>query len=351
MAWSPNPTAPQRQSGGRWSPNPTAPQRSLSGRWRWMPRAYVTESAVGADRAMVPSLALTAADRALAADVSRCGIRVSAVGAAVSADRLVVRPRVSPFDAAMAADAARLGVRPSEAGVSADSTLVRLRANVLGSAVAQGLAVVQAVRLPGVAMSGVAGDSALAGFTPHAEATLSFTAVGQAVYVIPVWCRFVDVVLLGAGGGGASSGIAYLLGGFPGEAGKYATVTLERGVDIPWATTQIVITISSGGSRGSGGFTGNPGGKGGNTLASAAGWAGLTGVGGDGGVTSATGTPDNAGISPGDLTYNGRAYKGGGSAGTGKPGDPPGGGGGGGGSFGQAAGVGASGAAWCRAYQ
>ncbi|MFT8180859.1 hypothetical protein ACLXNF_25075, partial [Mycobacteroides chelonae] len=33
MPWSPNPTVPPRQSGGRWSPNPAAPPKTPDGRW------------------------------------------------------------------------------------------------------------------------------------------------------------------------------------------------------------------------------------------------------------------------------------------------------------------------------
>ncbi|QJD50108.1 hypothetical protein SEA_DANFORTH_4 [Mycobacterium phage Danforth] len=178
-----------------------------------------------------------------------------------------------------------------------------------------------------------------------------YTLPGVYTFNIPDTAHVIEIILLGAGGGGASSGTFYTLKGYPGEAGAWSTITLVRGINIPWNTTTITIEVGTGGARGSGGFTGTAGSAGGATTAIAAGWTGLQAAGGAGGIANATGTSDNVGRSPGTQNYNGVPYVGGAAQTTnGAAGNPPGGGGAGGSNFGGAGGVGASGAAWVRVY-
>lgn len=191
-----------------------------------------------------------------------------------------------------------------------------------------------------------------AAFPASAPDSWSQIAAGTYTYNIPYWCRYIDIVLLGAGGGGASSGPFYLLGGFPGSPGTWATVTLERGVHIPWDTATITLVAGTGGARGSGGAGGTAGGAGTASTASAPGWAGLSAPGGAGGPQHPTGVNANDGPSPGNKTYNGQLYTGGGvqtdDGGTGKA---PGGAGAGGSNFGGSGGVGGPGGVWVRSYQ
>jgi hypothetical protein len=193
------------------------------------------------------------------------------------------------------------------------------------------------------ALAGKGNLAVSAGFPAHDPDNAQFVAPGSYDYAIPYWCNTIDLVLLGAGGGGSVDG----LGGNGGASGSWETVTLQRSDDggetqIPWATTSISVTVGSGG--GPGGVNGAPPADGGATTATAAPTT-WTGDGGPGGVS-----PDQTGGGAGDQNYKGNTY----SAGPeqtvpGAPGNAPGGGGGGGANF--FAGAGAGGAAWIVAYQ
>ncbi|ATN92161.1 hypothetical protein SEA_TIPSYTHETREX_31 [Mycobacterium phage TipsytheTRex] len=184
------------------------------------------------------------------------------------------------------------------------------------------------------------------GFTPIPT---TFTTVGSYTYNIPDGCTFIDVILIGGGGGG--KGMALFDGwGRGGDAGSWATATLQRGVHIPLSVTQITGVIGAGGAFGDGSATaGRGGGPGGNTTAIATGWAGLTAAGGAGGTV--VDVLSVAGKSPGDRTYNGQLYVGGAqqNAGSGN-GLAPGGGGAGAQTSTMDGGAGARGQAWFYAY-
>ncbi|ABE67353.1 hypothetical protein PBI_CHE12_34 [Mycobacterium phage Che12] len=174
---------------------------------------------------------------------------------------------------------------------------------------------------------------------------------GAYTFNIPAGCKFIDVILLGAGGGGqgfASAGI-WGQGGF---AGNWVTVTLERGVHIPMSTLQITGVIGVGGDGGAGSFVSqNPGKAGTATTALATGMSSLSAAGGAGGNNG--GSLDYLGKSPGNRTYNDQLYQGGAESGDGA-GNPAGGGGAAGRaswpSSGSNGGKGARGQAWFYAY-
>ncbi|AVR77417.1 hypothetical protein SEA_TNGUYEN7_5 [Mycobacterium phage TNguyen7] len=182
-----------------------------------------------------------------------------------------------------------------------------------------------------------------------AEVTQSFTTAGAYAFNIPANCRYIDVILLG-GGGGRQSSLAILNVGASGLPGKWFSVTLKRGVDIPWGVTQITGTIGAAGTGGGGIPSVLPGGPGGDTTATFSGGGAYKGDGGAGGLGWAT-RETARGKSPGNLTFNGKTYTGGGAAtGDNQAGKPPGGSGSGhypGFGSGQ---PGAPGAAWFRAY-
>ncbi|AGR46446.1 hypothetical protein ODIN_31 [Mycobacterium phage Odin] len=175
--------------------------------------------------------------------------------------------------------------------------------------------------------------------------------VGPYTYSIPSDAQFIDVILLGAGGGGqgfASAGI-WGQGGF---AGNWVTVTLERGVHIPMSTLQITGVIGTGGDGGAGAFIGqNPGKAGSATTALATGMSSLSAAGGAGGNNGSS--LDFTGKSPGSRTYNDLLYEGGAAASVGA-GNPAGGGGAAGQQSyllgGSTGGKGARGQAWFYAY-
>jgi hypothetical protein len=130
-----------------------------------------------------------------------------------------------------------------------------------------------------------------AAFPSHDPAVQQYDSAGSYVYAIPYWCTKIDLILLGAGGGGTYGGINNGVGG---GAGQWATATLKRGSsDIPWATTTISVTVGLGGPGALlGGSDGTAGGDTtaswdtapGNTATAPGGGAGAstTGLSGDG---------------------------------------------------------------------
>jgi hypothetical protein len=202
-------------------------------------------------------------------------------------------------------------------------------------------AIVMAVRFVGCGLAGptggggavvsatgdLAGRGSLSGtarFPVNDPATQDYTTVGTYTYQIPYWCTAIDVILLGAGGGGTYGGINNGVGG---GAGSWKTATLERGSDIPWATTTINITVGGGGTPGA--VTGAPATAGGDTTASwdsSSGTTTETAAGGGAGASSSgqIGDAPNPGLqSIGDATLTGGTSQ----SVAGAPGNAPGGGG------------------------
>jgi hypothetical protein len=112
-------------------------------------------------------------------------------------------------------------------------------------------------------VSGRGGLSATVSFPENKPLTQGYTVAGTYTFEIPYWCAAIDLILLGAGGGGTYGGINNGVGG---AAGSWKTATLERGPDIPWATTTISIVVGQGGAPGA--VTGTPAMAGGDTTAS-----------------------------------------------------------------------------------
>jgi hypothetical protein len=157
-------------------------------------------------------------------------------------------------------------------------------------------------------VSGRGSLSATASFPENKPATQGYTAAGTYTYQIPYWCTAIDLILLGAGGGGTYGGINNGVGG---GAGSWKAATLERGSDIPWATTTISITVGQGGAPGA--FTGASAMAGGDTTAtwdSTSGTTTETASGGGAGASSSgqIGEGPNPGPqSIGDATLTGGA--------------------------------------------
>ncbi|QFG14074.1 minor tail protein [Mycobacterium phage Curiosium] len=316
------------------------------------------DSGIGADRAEVNALRMAVRDGGLGADVSAARLRELVTDAGLGSDRIVVRPRMGGVDAGVGRDAARLGVRATDTGMGSDSALWRPRFKVVDAAAGADMATGYRLRAPNAVVDAAAGsDSATCGFAPQAAAPSQYTVPGTYTYVIPVWCRCIDVIVLGGGAGGEGAGL--FLNGGGGGAGGFSWITLTRGVDIPWSAITITIVVGSGGSRGSGGAAPSGGGSG---VPSTASWPGgsLSGVGGTPFSTNIEkrGRPVTNGNASGgrDLLYyslDGAAttYVGGDwSTSTTTP-NSPGGGGAGGGLPGGNGAPGAPGRVWLRAYQ
>jgi hypothetical protein len=203
--------------------------------------------------------------------------------------------------------------------------------------------------------SAAGADTATNGFTARAPLPATITTVGTYTWTIPVWCRYIDIVLIGGGGGG-QGGQGTGIAGCGGYGATWYGVTWERGVDIPWNVVAITGLVGDGGAGGPSNPAFNqPGVDGSPTTATFAGGPVVSAAGGLKGDAVING---QNGKSPGNFTWNGILYVGGAAvtSGTAAPGNPPGGGGRGGnlGAFGigqSAGGKGARGQAWFRAFQ
>jgi hypothetical protein len=191
--------------------------------------------------------------------------------------------------------------------------------------------------------SGFAAEGTLsvtAAFPLNPPATTEYPLAGNYTYDIPYWCTYIDLILLGGGGGGANA-LGGVVPGAGGQAGFWTTTTVQRGLEIPFTTTSIAVTVGPGGGGAA---------NGGSTTATATGMAAQTAIGG----TQGAGTNGTRGESPGQVTYQGQTFTGGAAQNTaGAAGNAPGGGGAGANPLAGAptSGAGAHGAAWIVARQ
>lgn len=350
MPWSPIPTSPQREHKAAWFPTPPAPEPRQY-QPAWFPRYRITSSdtGIGQDLAVARPRVPThdtgiGADQALA---SRFAELLADTG--VGADKALLKPNLYIADSGIGADTARLGLRPSEQGTGSDISIARPRFAAIDAAVGADMLTSLRARIT-VADRGLGADSAAAGFTPHAAALTSYTTPGTYQYRIPVWCKYIEIILCGSGRGG--NGNSNALPGAGGNAGGWAAITLERGVDIPWTLLDITIVVKDGGAGGAGSvFVGSAGTDGAASTAAVSGTVILSAPGGTGERSG-----NQSGGSPGNYSYGGQPYTGGAetTTGNGTVGNPPGGGGrgGNGNTFGGfAGGKGAAGVGHVRARQ
>jgi hypothetical protein len=157
--------------------------------------------------------------------------------------------------------------------------------------------------------------------------TQPYDGAGTYTYTIPYWCTTIDLVLLGAAGGGSYNEFSNGVGG---GAGDWKTATLQRGSDIPWSATTITVTVGHGGAGGT--LAAGQGAPGGDTTASwdtTSGPTTKTASGGGAGASTSGLTGD--GPSPNSQTAGDASLTAGSAQATpGGPGNAPGGGGGGG---------------------
>lgn len=205
----------------------------------------------------------------------------------------------------------------------------------------------------GGTVSSVGLPGASAQFRAMGPTVTSVTTAGAYNYPIPPWALYLDVIMLGAGGGGAG-GNSFGADGRGGGAGTWGAFRLVRGADIPWTESNFTGTVGTGGG---GGSRGNGSGSGGGaTTITSPSFGTFTAPGGSGGSgTNPVGGTAFNGASPGNYSFQGKTYPGGGQVGKNTDGSPPGGGGGAGsgGAFGsdKAGRPGAVGRVIFRAYQ
>jgi hypothetical protein len=170
---------------------------------------------------------------------------------------------------------------------------------------------------------------------PHSPTPMQFNTVGTFTQVVPDWANYVDRIAVGSGGGGGGgTGVGP---GYGGGAGNWSTGTWTRGTDFT-GTPSVTVVIPAGGANGGSGFS-SPGASTTITLSGST----ATAAGGLAGDTRAAGA---TGASPGNQTYLGQTYVGGGTQGARDGvGATPGGGGGGGSAIGPG-GNGGPGGAW-----
>lgn len=321
--WRPTPpTAPKPRS-WKLTPPVIVP---IAKPWRVKWTRSAIDSGIGADTATLDAIWIPAADTGFGADhagLAALALPVSDTG--LGADRGLIAPQLHSTDVGLGADLARPGIRPADTGVGADVCQARPRYAAIDGAVGADMLTGLHARI-GATGAGVGADVAASGFTAHAAALTSYTTPGTYQYRIPVWCRFIEIILCGSGRGG--NGNSNALPGAGGNAGGWAAITLERGVDIPWTLLDITIVVTDGGAGGTGSvFVGGQGTNGSAVTAAISGTVILSAPGGTGERSG-----NQAGGSPGPYSYGGQTYPGGAetTTGSGTPGNPPGGGGRGG---------------------
>jgi hypothetical protein len=174
-----------------------------------------------------------------------------------------------------------------------------------------------------VNLTGKGGLTASASFPSHDPVVQPYDSAGTYTFTIPYWCTKIDLILLGAGGGGTYSAN----NGVGGGAGGWATATLKRGSsDIPWATTTINVTVGLGGPGAP--FGGSAATAGGDTTASWDAAPGATATAHGGGAGASTSGLSGDGPNPAVQSVGDAML----TAGAAQPipgaaGNPPGGGG------------------------
>ncbi|AZF97465.1 minor tail protein [Mycobacterium phage Capricorn] len=334
--WGTDPQ-PSARAGSGWATSPAAPAPPRPGSvWRPIVHELAAALSVSTTEATL-AIRATAAALSVSHGDAAALLRMTAPAASTSGSSASAREHY--FTAAPADSTSTTGA----------SAVVKAVAAALNVSSTSAAAVLRAVA-PAASTSGT---SASAAFPAMAPVSQRFATVGEFEFLIPYWCRYVDVILVGAGAGG-NGGSAALAAGHGGEGGKWAAVTLERGVHIPLTLASIVCTVRAGGTPGGGAVVGGIATDGNPTTAQAAEWAGLSAAGGV--HRDRIGLLHQPGDGPGDFTFKGVLYVGGAptNSGNGTAGNSPGGagrGGDGGAFVGSPGGVGAPGAAWFRAYQ
>lgn len=330
MPWSPTPIAPARRHVVGWFPQPTPPP-ARPHRIGWFPRHRLTatDTGIGQDLAALLTRTLLA-DTGIGADRATLQLLTDqlATSAGIGTDTGLLLPYLTTTDTGIGQDllAGPVGIgRLPDLGIGQDHAALQLRAQVgtdLG--IGQDLAQQLRARLSARPTAGVGADTGTIGFTPQAAVLHTITTSGTIIHLqIPAWCRWIDGIGLGAGGGGAPGN---QLGGSGAgaDAGQYASRRWDRGVNRNnWR--RVAIRAGNGGAQN--------GGNGQPTEIWIEDWNGqvdhLVAPGGAGKTHQVALPSDREGKAPGNHSFQGITATGG----TGNSTPPGSGGRGGGGTF------------------
>lgn len=170
--------------------------------------------------------------------------------------------------------------------------------------------------LSGKPTAGRGAGSGTATFSAHDDAITELSTPGDWTYQIPPWATVLDLVGLGAGGGGRGGGL--ILAGSSGERGNWNSVSIFRGTSIPWSQSTLTgLHVGAGGAGGAGGIAPSNGAAGGETWI--VGYLSAPGGRGGGNGTSYTRDPGHYVI--GGVDYAPTGGWGGAGGGTNKRGD------------------------------
>ncbi|QNJ56840.1 minor tail protein [Mycobacterium phage Reindeer] len=306
MPWAPTPTFSQRVPQPGWFPEvPAADPVAHAPAWFPFWRLLVGDEGVGSDSATLRAAILAAGDGVGTDVASMTFPGLVGVDHGVGSD--LADLGLVGVDQGVGADLAGVGLYAVDLGAGSDGALVKLFFVVGDQACGADVAALL-IPMGTHAAQGVGSDSATAGFATHAPLAASFTNAGAYTFTIPVWCRYIDVILLGGGGGGRGM-INLGAWGEGGWGGNWAIYTLERGVHIPWTARTITGVVGAGGAGSASGFAPARGKTGESTTAATDGWSGVAtgGVGGQNAVE-----PNGRAVSPLTQTVTGQTYTGGG---------------------------------------
>ncbi|AXH70425.1 minor tail protein [Gordonia phage Daredevil] len=355
MSWSPGgpPAAGPVVIPGWSTDGPEPTEAPITTGWRVVQQRRGEGSGVGDDAAIAKARILTS-------------------GAAAGQDRPAAKPKLPGTGQAAGRDLATQRPRVAAAGSGAGKGDARFRLNGQGVASGDDLAIPKPklivpssgagsdrVLVPRAATAGAGqgagGGTASASFKNEGPWDVTWTSGSNAyTFTFPVWCRYIDVILLGGGASGQTGSGAINQPGRGGAAGSWAAIRLERGVDIPWSLLSMQVVTGVGGAQAANSDYASPN-AGAASLLVVSGSTVLTAAGGQG-TKPEDGQAMRDGQAAGTYSFGGRTYTGGGLNGSsGGTGNPPGGGGSGGngGIFGNRTrgGAGAYGGAWLWVYQ
>lgn len=237
MPWSPTPTSPVRRHQTAWFPEPPAPS-PREHRIGWFPRHRLTatDTGIGQDFAALLTRAAVA-DTGVGEDQAALQLLTVPLAAdiGIGMDTGLLLPKLTGADTGIGQDllAGPVGIgRLPDLGVGHDLAALQLGAqHGLDHGIGHDLEQQLRARLPSRPTAGVGADTGTIGFTPQAAVLHTITTSGTIIHLqIPAWCRWIDGIGLGAGGGGAPGN---QLGGSGAgaDAGQYASRRWDRGVN------------------------------------------------------------------------------------------------------------------------
>lgn len=255
MAWIPEVTTPQRSSLG-WIddipvPEPRVPKLGWVDSPLVVPDPTCLElSDLGRDLAISQSdaIELLLSDVALASKIrtlkAAAGVDLSDYASAKAlAGMIITGVTLSDISSAKLRTAATTSVELPDRVIIPRAAMGQGRT---GASLSSPAKVLRALLGSNKTQVDLSDDSGTWGFTPQAAVANTYTANTNNI-IIPVWCRYIDAICVGAGGGG-NAGNQTLAHGRGGNGGLWAWWTFDRGQSRNlW--THLNITVGVGGGN------------------------------------------------------------------------------------------------------